>query len=226
MFIFIIGLIGIGGVIAIFGNLTRNVAQVIDDSKKSYYDSEKYQNKIAEQETPEEARQKKIRRLQSLGYSKEQIDIETRIENKDSELSKLLAQGRKAHRLENSSNQKSSTNNSNNRSLSQSRKDEHNYPKLSSQEFERLKPIAHTGDINALETLAINGDIFSQNKLGQMYLDGDQVGKNFSKSFDWTLLAAENNNKESQQRLEKLYTNGWGTTRDLGKASYWRRKYQ
>lgn len=226
MLIFIIGLIGIGGVIAIFGNLTRNVVKVVDDSKKSYYASDKYQNKIAEQETAEEARQKKIRRLQSLGYSKQQIDIETRVENKDSDLSKLLAQGRKAHGLDNSSKPRSSINNSNNRSLPQLKNDRHNYPRVSSQEFQRLKPIARTGNINALETLAVNGDIFSQNKLGQMYLDGDQVGKNFSKSFDWTLMAAENNNKESQQRLEKLYTNGWGTTRDLGKASYWRRKYE
>ena len=164
--------------------------------------------------------------MQSLGYSKQQIDIETRVENKDSDLSKLLAQGRKAHGLDNSSKPRSSINNSNNRSLPQLKNDSHNYPRVSSQEFQRLKPIARTGNINALETLAVNGDIFSQNKLGQMYLDGDQVGKNFSKSFDWTLMAAENNNKESQQRLEKLYTNGWGTTRDLGKASYWRRKYE
>ena len=226
MIIFIIGLIGVGGVIMILGNLTRNVVQVINDSKQSYYKSEIYQNKIAKKETAEEARQKKILRLQSLGYSKDQIDIETRIENKDSELSKLLAQGRKAHGLENLSKQGSSTNNSNKKSLSQVKNDKRSYPKLSFEEFQRLKPIARTGDINALETLAINGDIFSQNKLGQMYLDGDQISKNFSKSFDWTLMAAENNNQESQQRLEKLYTNGWGTTRDLDQASYWRRKYQ
>lgn len=191
MLLYIIGLIGLGAVLMILGNLTRNVVRIVDDSKRAYYESETYKKKIIEQETPEEARQRKIRRLESLGYSKDQIDIETRVENKDSELSKLLAQGRKAHGLERTPKQRFSANNSEKKSPSNPKNNRHSYPKLSSEEFLRLKPIARKGDINALEILARHGDIFCQNKLGQMYLDGDQVVKNFSKSFDWSLMAAE-----------------------------------
>ncbi|ENU18330.1 hypothetical protein F994_03144 [Acinetobacter bohemicus ANC 3994] len=79
--------------------------------------------------------------------------------------------------------------------------------------------------IQDLENLAENGDAVAQNKLGEIFFLGLNTPKNFAKSFKWSVIAAQNKHKESQQRLVTLYSNGWGVKRDLDIAKYWENQF-
>ena len=79
-------------------------------------------------------------------------------------------------------------------------------------------------DLVGLIGLAKAKDIEAQNQVADRYFKGIGVSKNFVNAFEWSKLAAENGNIESQIRLSILYEKGWGTKRDTVLSAYWKRQ--
>ncbi len=64
----------------------------------------------------------------------------------------------------------------------------------------------------------------SQKLLGQFFLTGKSIPRNYTEALKWYSLSAENGDRESQAELAFLYFTGRGIERDFEKAFYWYKK--
>ena len=64
----------------------------------------------------------------------------------------------------------------------------------------------------------------SQKLLGQFFLQGSNVPKNYGEALKWYLLAAENGDRDAQSELAFLYYTGRAGERSFEKAFYWYEK--
>jgi TPR repeat protein len=70
---------------------------------------------------------------------------------------------------------------------------------------------------------AIKGSssIESQKLLGEFFLTGTGIPRNYREAMKWYLLSAKNGDRESQSELACLFFTGKGGERDFFKAFYW-----
>lgn len=61
----------------------------------------------------------------------------------------------------------------------------------------------------------------SQKILGQFFLTGKSIPRNYAEALKWYTLSAENGDRESQAELAFLYYTGLGVNRDFEKAFLW-----
>ncbi len=90
--------------------------------------------------------------------------------------------------------------------------------------FWTVLPVYSAIDLDYLKTLADQGDVKSQVKLGELYRGGIEVKQDYKKAFSWYKKAAENGYAKGQRPLGVLYEMGQGTPVDLKKAAYWYQK--
>ncbi len=79
-------------------------------------------------------------------------------------------------------------------------------------------PVAVQGAKENFEQMAAAGDPWAQFTLGEKYLNGDGVERNFQAAAQWYRKAAEQNHVEAQARLASLYYNGWGMEKNYPEA--------
>jgi TPR repeat protein len=72
-----------------------------------------------------------------------------------------------------------------------------------------------------LEKAALQGNVYAEMTLGDLYENGQGVPKNASIAADWRAKAAARGNIRAQKLLGKMYLQGNGVANDLGKAEYW-----
>ena len=71
------------------------------------------------------------------------------------------------------------------------------------------------------EKAALQGNVYAQMKLGDLYETGQGVNKNAAIAADWREKAANRGNVKAQELLGEMYLNGNGVAKDQGKAEYW-----
>ncbi len=72
-----------------------------------------------------------------------------------------------------------------------------------------------------LKPLAEQDDVDAQYHLGEMYLHGHGVGRNFVVAAAWYAKAAEGGHPRAQASLGGLYALGLGVYQDFGTAFFW-----
>jgi len=78
-----------------------------------------------------------------------------------------------------------------------------------------------SGNLQALEKLAEQGDPEAEFSLGARYALGQQVAQDNAQAAHWFLAAAQQGNVAAQVSLSSIYEAGRGLPRDLSKAYYW-----
>lgn len=68
------------------------------------------------------------------------------------------------------------------------------------------------------QELANQGNMYAQNNLGFMYLNGQDVERNYQKAFEWYKKSADQGFSNAQVQVGILYTIGRGTKIDKYKA--------
>lgn len=86
---------------------------------------------------------------------------------------------------------------------------------------ERGNAVSPYRDIKAL---AEHGDAAAQYKLGDMYLRGEGVPKDYGEAEKWYRQAAEQGNADAQHNLATMYRKGDGVLQDYAEAIRWYRK--
>lgn len=81
----------------------------------------------------------------------------------------------------------------------------------------------HTYTLNLLRPMAESGDATAQGLLGQMYLRGEGVKRNYKQALKWCTLAANQGNINAQANLGLMYGHGKGVSQDYHKALKWYR---
>ena len=111
--------------------------------------------------------------------------------------------------------------------------------------FQKLKPFAERGDVNAQILLgalhlygqgviqdyqqavrwfrlaAAQGDDVAQYNLGQLYREGEGVVLDAQEAVRWFRLSAKKGNFKSQNNLGMMYADGLGVSKNLTKAHAW-----
>jgi len=86
-------------------------------------------------------------------------------------------------------------------------------------------PGSHTSapsdSLDALRSLADNGDASAQFALGIRYATGDQVKQDHTQAARWFMLAADRGEVKAQSVLAAYYWDGTGVQKDLSKAYFW-----
>lgn len=72
-----------------------------------------------------------------------------------------------------------------------------------------------------LERAALQGNVYAQQKLGDLYAQGLGVEKNPRLAADWWEKAAVRGNLRAQTSLGLAYWHGDGIAQDTGRAAYW-----
>jgi TPR repeat protein len=72
-----------------------------------------------------------------------------------------------------------------------------------------------------LEKAAVQGNVYAEMKLGDLYAKGQGVPKNLEVAADWREKAANRGSVRAQKLLGKMYLDGEGVAKDPGKAEYW-----
>ncbi len=72
--------------------------------------------------------------------------------------------------------------------------------------------------------LAKSGDIDAQTMLGEMYLEGIIVEKDYEKAFFWLAKAANRDSVKAQYLLGTMYENGFHVAKNLDRAVSWYKK--
>lgn len=68
---------------------------------------------------------------------------------------------------------------------------------------------------------AEQGDVRAQAILGQLYMNGYGVEKNYAEALPWLRLAAEKSHPQAQFDLGQMYSGGHGVSMDRAEASRW-----
>jgi TPR repeat protein len=74
------------------------------------------------------------------------------------------------------------------------------------------------------KTLADQGNVDAQNKIGDLYRDGQGVTKNYGEALKWYRMAAEQGNAVAQYQLAIMYDDVKGVPHDYSEAVKWYRK--
>lgn len=82
----------------------------------------------------------------------------------------------------------------------------------------------NTEDLEEIRRAAEMGIAAAQNKLGDIYLNGQEVEQDFEQAVYWYAKAAEQGNAEAQDSLGFMYENGYSVEKDYAKAVEWYRK--
>jgi len=72
-----------------------------------------------------------------------------------------------------------------------------------------------------LKPLAEKNDVDAQYHLGEMYLRGRGVGRDFEAAARWYTKAAEGGHPRAQETLGGLHAVGLGVPQDIGAAYFW-----
>jgi TPR repeat protein len=75
--------------------------------------------------------------------------------------------------------------------------------------------------LNELNELINKNNTAAQNELGERYLYGKGVIKDFNEAFRWFSLAANSKNSEAQTNLGRIYYLGYGVPKDIQKSIGW-----
>ena len=81
----------------------------------------------------------------------------------------------------------------------------------------------HAHALKLLKPIAEKGDVIAQGLLGQMYLRGQGVTKDYQQAFKWNQLAAKQGNVNAQANLGLMYGHGKGVKQDYHQAVKWYR---
>jgi TPR repeat protein len=74
------------------------------------------------------------------------------------------------------------------------------------------------------EQAAIQGNVYAQDRLGDLYEQGLGVPANPKLAFDWRLKAANRGQVQAQVKVGKMYQEGVGVGKDIDQALYWFRR--
>jgi TPR repeat protein len=75
-----------------------------------------------------------------------------------------------------------------------------------------------------LTKAATQGHVLAQTILGNFYLTGDQIPKDYAKALMWNTKAAEQGNVDAQVSLGYMYEEGFGVAKDRDAAISWLKK--
>ena len=89
------------------------------------------------------------------------------------------------------------------------------------QERIRKEKEALDREINAYYANAINGDAYSQYRVGEYYYTGRGVTKSYEEAFSWFEKSAKNGSPAGMERLGDCYYNGHGVSRNFSLANKW-----
>lgn len=79
----------------------------------------------------------------------------------------------------------------------------------------------HNGAFAKLLREAKNGDDFAQMTIGNLYLAGQGVAKDYNQALRWLKAAANQENAQAQTNLGVMYDKGEGVKQDKKQAAYW-----
>jgi TPR repeat protein len=79
-------------------------------------------------------------------------------------------------------------------------------------------------DYARLRALAEEGNVLAEHLMGNMYLWGEGVPKNYEQAVAWWRKAADQGSSNSQSNLGDMYQNGWGVPKDDLIAVNWFQK--
>ncbi len=82
----------------------------------------------------------------------------------------------------------------------------------------------NTNAFSCFRKAAELGDFYGQARLGQCYINGSGVPRNYSEAVKWFRKAANQGVPTAQERLGYCYENGLGVTKDISLAVSWYRK--
>ena len=71
------------------------------------------------------------------------------------------------------------------------------------------------------ESLALNGNSEAQAALGNLYLSGKGVDRNYELALKWTLLAANQGDVTGEFNLGSMYAKGIGVSQNYNEAVHW-----
>lgn len=78
--------------------------------------------------------------------------------------------------------------------------------------------------LDSLIKSALAGDVYAQNRLGDLYREGDEVEQNYSEALQWYQRAADQNDANGLNNVGSMYLNGLGTQPDAEKAAKYYRQ--
>ncbi len=81
----------------------------------------------------------------------------------------------------------------------------------------------YTKAINCYGIAAVQGNATAQNKIGDMYYNGQGVTQDYAEAVKWYRLAATQGYKDAQDNLGHMYEKGNGVTQDYVEALKWYR---
>lgn len=72
--------------------------------------------------------------------------------------------------------------------------------------------------LDSLIKSALAGDVYAQNRLGDLYREGDDVEQNYSEALQWYQRAADQNDANGFNNVGSMYLHGLGTEANAEKA--------
>ena len=78
--------------------------------------------------------------------------------------------------------------------------------------------------VHWFEQAAIQGNVYAQDRLGDLYEQGLGAPANPKLAFDWRLKAANRGHVQAQVKVGKMYQEGTGVGKDVDQALYWFRR--
>src|SRR5882724_1758788 len=88
---------------------------------------------------------------------------------------------------------------------------------------DRSKAVAPAA-VTACRRLAERGTASAQYNLGNIYLSGRGVPRDYKEAVKWFRKAADHGEVDAQSNLGYMYAEGWGVPRDYKEAAKWFRK--
>lgn len=83
---------------------------------------------------------------------------------------------------------------------------------------------AVAADFATTQALAKQGDATAQNELGNLYIQGELVSRDYAKALEWYKKSAYQGDAEAQYNLGYMYEIGIGVKADEDKAIEWYQK--
>jgi hypothetical protein len=74
------------------------------------------------------------------------------------------------------------------------------------------------------QPLADQGDAAAQNKIGEMYMNGQGVTQDYAEAMNWYRKAADQGDADAQLNIGRMYESGEGVMQDYKQAAEWFRK--
>ena len=87
--------------------------------------------------------------------------------------------------------------------------------------FTAFNATDYTTAVQEFTPLAAEGNILAQTALGEMYLTGKGVSKDYNIALKWNMLAADQGNPIAQNNLAQMYFQGLGMVKNLETSVKW-----